>query len=46
LQERYREIVSDPSYLDGLLADGAARVTPIANSTVNLVKSRMGLYTS
>ncbi len=46
LQERYREIVSDPTYLDGVLADGAARVAPIANSTVDLVKSRMGLYTS
>ena len=46
LQARYREIVSDPTYLDGILADGAARVSPIANSTVNLVKSRMGLYTS
>ena len=46
LQARYREIVSDPAYLDGILADGAARVSPIANSTVDLVKSRMGLYTS
>ncbi len=46
LQSRYREIVSDPAYLDGILADGAARVSPIANSTVDLVKSRMGLYTS
>lgn len=46
LQARYHEIVSDPTYLDGILADGAARVAPIANSTVDLVKSRMGLYTS
>jgi len=46
LQARYHEIVSDPTYLDGILADGAARVSPIANSTVELVKSRMGLYTS
>ena len=46
MQERYREIVADPSYLDSVLAEGAARVTPIANSTVHLVKSRMGLYTS
>jgi tryptophanyl-tRNA synthetase len=46
LQDRYRDIISDPSYLDGVLADGAARVAPIANSTVELVKSRMGLYTS
>ncbi len=46
LQARYHEIVSDPTYLDGILADGAARVAPIANSTVDLVKTRMGLYTS
>jgi tryptophanyl-tRNA synthetase len=45
LQARYREITADPSYLDGILLEGAKRVTPIANSTVELVKSRMGLYT-
>jgi tryptophanyl-tRNA synthetase len=44
-QQRYREIVSDPSYLAGILRAGAERVTPIANSTVELVKQRMGLYT-
>jgi tryptophanyl-tRNA synthetase len=45
LQQRYRKIVSEPGYLDGILREGAERVTPIANSTVELVKSRMGLYT-
>ena len=45
IQKRYREIVSEPGYLDGILREGAARVTPIADSTVELVKSRMGLYT-
>jgi tryptophanyl-tRNA synthetase len=45
LQERYREITSDRAYLDGILAEGAERVRPIAKSTVELVKSRMGLYT-
>lgn len=45
LQARYREIVADTAYLDGVLAEGAARVAPIANSTVELVKNRMGLYT-
>ncbi len=45
LQARYREITADPAYLDGILAEGAARVSPIANSTVELVKGRMGLYT-
>ncbi len=46
LQHRYREIIADPGYLDGILREGAEAVTPIANSTVNLVKQRMGLYTS
>jgi tryptophanyl-tRNA synthetase len=45
LQARYREITSDPAYLDQILTEGAERVMPIANSTVALVKSRMGLYT-
>jgi tryptophanyl-tRNA synthetase len=44
-QQRYREIVSDPGYVSGVLREGAARVTPIANSTVELVKRHMGLYT-
>ncbi|MGH9720399.1 MAG: tryptophan--tRNA ligase [Bryobacteraceae bacterium] len=44
-QRRYREIVSEPGYVAGILREGAARVTPIANSTVDLVKQRMGLYT-
>jgi hypothetical protein len=28
-----------------VLRDSAARVAPIANATVELVKSRMGVYT-
>jgi tryptophanyl-tRNA synthetase len=44
-QQRYRQIASEPGYLDGVLSEGAARVTPIANDTVRLVKERMGLYT-
>ena len=43
---RYREITSDPGYLDGVLRAGAEAVMPIANSTVQLVKRRMGLYAS
>ena len=42
-QERYRQIVSEPGYLDGILREGAERVAPIANETVRLVKERMGL---
>jgi tryptophanyl-tRNA synthetase len=43
-QERYRKIVAEPGYLDGVLREGAERVSPIANETVRLVKQRMGLY--
>src|SRR6266446_279687 len=35
-QQRYREIVADPAYVQGVLRTGAERVTPIANSTVEL----------
>jgi tryptophanyl-tRNA synthetase len=44
-QARYRQITSEPGYLDGILREGAARVAPIANETVRVVKERMGLYT-
>ena len=44
LQKRYREIMAEPGYVDHILRQGAARVAPIANSTVELVKQRMGLY--
>ncbi len=45
LQARYRDITADPGFLDRILQDGADAVTPIANSTVELVKKRMGVYT-
>ena len=45
LQQRYRDITADPAYLENILREGAERVSPIANSTVDLVKKRMGLYT-
>jgi tryptophanyl-tRNA synthetase len=46
LQERYRKIISEPGYIAGVLRQGAERVSPIANGTVELVKRRMGLYTT
>src|SRR6266481_4422650 len=46
LQKRYYEIMAEPGYVSGVLNDGAERVSPIANSTVELVKERMGLYTA
>ena len=45
LQKRYHEIIANPGYLSGILKQGAERVAPIANSTVDVVKQRMGLYT-
>jgi tryptophanyl-tRNA synthetase len=44
-QQRYLEITADPSYLESVLRESAERVTPLANSTVYVVKQRMGLYT-
>lgn len=44
IQQRYREITADPAYLDGLLEEAASRVRPLADSTVGLVKQRMGVY--
>ena len=43
-QQRYREIINQPGYLANVLRQGAARVAPIANQTVQLVKERMELY--
>jgi len=45
LQKRYREIMAEPGYLKSVLNEGAERVSPIADATVELVKQRMGLYT-
>ena len=44
LQKRYAEIMDEPGYVTGVLKEGAERVSPIAKSTVQLVKERMGLY--
>jgi len=45
-QKRYREITAEPGYVARVLKEGAERVAPIANSTIELVKRRMGLYTA
>lgn len=42
IQRRYAEITADPAYLDGLLAEGAARVRPIAQEMARTVKERVG----
>jgi tryptophanyl-tRNA synthetase len=45
IQKRYRDIVAETGYIARVLEDGAERVRPIANDTVNKVKRAMGLYT-
>lgn len=44
IQAKYNEIVSEAGYLNRILREGAEAVTPIAESTVKLVKERMGIY--
>src|SRR3984957_16033788 len=46
IQKRYREIMSEPGFVAQVLANGAERVRPIAQDTVNKVKKAMGLYTA
>jgi tryptophanyl-tRNA synthetase len=45
IQIRYQEIMSERGYVARVLAEGAARITPIAAETVEKVKKAMGLYT-
>ena len=43
LQERYRELTADPTYIDSLLKEGSNRARPMAEKTLALVKERVGL---
>jgi len=43
LQSRYREIASEPEYINRLLAEGSAKVRPVAERTLRLVKEKIGL---
>lgn len=45
-QKRYHEIANEPGYLDSILREGCGRISPIADSTVELTKERMGLHTA
>ncbi len=45
IQQRYRDITAETGYIARVLEDGAEKVRPIANDTVNKVKRAMGLYT-
>ncbi|MGZ9275823.1 MAG: tryptophan--tRNA ligase [Candidatus Limnocylindrales bacterium] len=42
-RERYAELMADPTRVDRTLADGAERVRPIAQATIDEVREKMGL---
>ncbi|KAJ4838712.1 Tryptophan--tRNA ligase, chloroplastic/mitochondrial [Turnera subulata] len=43
IQDRYEAIISDPTYLDEVLEEGATKAAEIADATVSNVKQAMGL---
>jgi len=45
IQKRYHEIMGEPGYVARVLDEGAQRIIPIANQTVENAKRAMGLYT-
>jgi tryptophanyl-tRNA synthetase len=42
-RERYAELMADPARIDRILADGAERIRPIAQATMDEVHEKMGL---
>ncbi len=44
IQQRYKELTADRDAVHKILKDGAERVAPIAEKTMQLVKERVGLY--
>jgi tryptophanyl-tRNA synthetase len=43
IQSRYRELMKDPAHIDNLLADGASKVRPMAEKTLQTIKDKIGL---
>ena len=43
IQQRYREVTSDPAYLEGILAASRERVLPVAQDTLRKTRLAMGL---
>jgi len=43
IRTRYDEVMSDPGYLDDVLADGAARAAAVANATLRTAQDLVGL---
>jgi len=44
IQRTYREVTSDPAYIDAVLTRGRGHVMPLAEETVRRAKRAMGLY--
>ena len=42
IQARYREVTEDPTYIDGLLEQSAAKLRPIVDGTMDRVRRAMG----
>ena len=42
IQQRYKELTSDPTYLDNLLARGTERAAEVATQTLRLARENMG----
>jgi tryptophanyl-tRNA synthetase len=42
-RERYGELMADPRRVDAILAEGAERIRPIAEATMDEVRQKMGL---
>ena len=43
IQERYRELMADPTHIDAILAKGATRAREVAGATMAEVRQRVGL---
>lgn len=43
IQNRYKELTDDPAQIEKMLENGANKVRPIAERTLNIVKNKMGL---
>ena len=44
IQKKYQELMAEPGAIRKILTTGAERVSPIAESTMKLVRERTGLY--
>jgi tryptophanyl-tRNA synthetase len=43
VQDRYKELTSDPNRIDSLLDEGANRIEPLADKLLSKVKKKVGL---